>query len=78
MVAWAVRHVFGNPTVLQTEVAHKRKGYASLVMKAFAKEIGEEGYWTVVTVLPDNRAAIDAFEKLGFGKIASCTFIAVE
>ncbi|XP_044270434.1 uncharacterized protein LOC123015062 [Tribolium madens] len=78
MVAWVLRHAWGHLAILQTQEAHKRKGYASLVTKALSKEIANEGHWPLGTILLKNRISINMFEKLGFNSIGICNFILVD
>lgn len=78
MVAWVIKHAWGHLAMLQTEEEHKRKGYASLVIKALSKEIGEEGHWPIATVLLQNEKATNTFKKLGFSNIGICHFVIVD
>ncbi|XP_044269901.1 uncharacterized protein LOC123014716 [Tribolium madens] len=78
MVAWVLKHVWDHLAKLQTEEAHKRKGYASLVTKALSKEISNEGHWPLGTILLENKKSISMFEKLGFSSIGICNFLVVD
>ncbi|XP_008190613.1 uncharacterized protein LOC663674 isoform X2 [Tribolium castaneum] len=78
MVAWVLKHAWGHLAMLQTEEAHKRKGYASLVTKALSKEIAEEGHWPLGTILLENKNSISMFEKLGFSSIGVCNFFGMD
>ncbi|XP_063905081.1 uncharacterized protein LOC135124140 [Zophobas morio] len=75
MVAWVVKHCFGHIGVLQTDEKHKKKGYGSLVTRALALEILDEGHWPFGTVYPDNAGSIKLFEKLGFERIGFASYM---
>ncbi|RZC34221.1 CKS, FR47, and/or Acetyltransf 1 domain containing protein [Asbolus verrucosus] len=74
-VAWVLKHCFGQVGMLQTDDNHKRKGYASLVLKALAKEMGGEGLWPFGTVLADNSASVGMFQRLGFRNVGTFAYI---
>lgn len=51
---------------LQVQNAYKRRGFASLVVKAFAVLLAQSGQDTLALVYEHNKASHQLFLKLGF------------
>ncbi|GJQ65986.1 hypothetical protein Trydic_g4079 [Trypoxylus dichotomus] len=75
LVCWVLKNHLGQLGILQTLAEHKRKGYATLVIKMMSKDIAGEGHDPLGTVLVGNTASERIFEKLGFRRIDSCSYI---
>uniref|UniRef100_A0A182M339 N-acetyltransferase domain-containing protein n=1 Tax=Anopheles culicifacies TaxID=139723 RepID=A0A182M339_9DIPT len=63
-LAWCIRTQNGALGLLG--VVAQRKGYGSLVIKAIARRLAEQGYSTYASVRHTNVASRKLFEKLGF------------
>lgn len=75
LASWVFKNQMGTLGILQTVEEHKRKGYASLILKVMSKEIGEDGHDPLGTVLVKNRASQVMFMKLGFKELDKVTFV---
>ncbi|KAI4469222.1 hypothetical protein MML48_2g00003612 [Holotrichia oblita] len=75
LVCWVLRSPMGQMATLQTDVNHKRKGYASLVTKAMSKQIAQDGFNPLGTIVRGNVASETMFSGLGFRSIDTSTFV---
>jgi predicted GNAT family acetyltransferase len=57
---------FTEVSAVCTHPKHRRKGYAAMLVSAAARNILARGERPFLHVLPDNAAAIAAYEALGF------------
>lgn len=60
---------------LQTDENHYGRGYASLVVKAIAKQVAELGYDVDAGVYDHNIPSKKLFEKLGFEPVTAINLI---
>uniref|UniRef100_A0AAG5DFG6 N-acetyltransferase domain-containing protein n=1 Tax=Anopheles atroparvus TaxID=41427 RepID=A0AAG5DFG6_ANOAO len=56
-------------------VAERRKGYGTLVVKAFAKKLAELGHNSYASVLVDNEPSKALFESVGFKAIGRVNWV---
>lgn len=75
LVCWVLGSPMGQMSTLQTDVNHKRKGYATLITKAKSKELAQDGFNPLGTIVQGNVASETMFSKLGFRSIDTCTFV---
>ncbi|KAJ8924213.1 hypothetical protein NQ315_007004 [Exocentrus adspersus] len=66
LASWILLSMMGQLALLQTLEAHKRKGYASVLVKYASKELAKKGYSPYGTVMADNLASKAIFERAGF------------
>lgn len=59
---------------LHTLPGYQRKGYCSLITKILSKEIAEDGYHPVGTVVTGNTPSERMLEQLGFRRITRCIY----
>lgn len=67
--AWVLVNEFDALACLQTIDEHKKKGYASLLVKEMAKQRANSGIDTVAAILLENLESIHMFKKIGFFKV---------
>ncbi|XP_053673040.1 uncharacterized protein LOC128723336 [Anopheles nili] len=72
-LAWCIRTQNGALGLLG--VVAPRKGYGSLVIKAFARRLAEQGCSTYASVRCSNVASRKLFEKLGFRETGEVTWM---
>ncbi|XP_050082228.1 uncharacterized protein LOC126569291 [Anopheles aquasalis] len=72
-LAWCIRTQNGALGLLG--VVAQRKGYGSLVIKAFARRLAEQGYSTYASVRHTNMASRRLFEKLGFSVVGEASWL---
>ena len=69
LVSWAMAHPPMGISRLFTLPAHRRKGYASLVMVYMSKRMAQSGYIPFSNIRIDNSSSVTFFESLGFQKV---------
>lgn len=69
LVSWALLSMLGQLALVQTVDAHKKKGYASLMVKYLSRIIAIKGYSPFGTVLEENKVSMSMFDKLGFSSL---------
>uniref|UniRef100_A0A182T8E3 N-acetyltransferase domain-containing protein n=1 Tax=Anopheles maculatus TaxID=74869 RepID=A0A182T8E3_9DIPT len=72
-LAWCIRTQNGALGLLG--VVAQRKGYGSLVIKAIARRLAEQGYSTYASVRLTNVASRQLFEKLGFRIVGEASWL---
>lgn len=79
LMAWCLQYDNGLLALLQVDTKHKRKGYGSLIAKAFSKQIAEEyGLDIGATVVHENSASRTMFEKIGFKIVGPHTWFVLK
>jgi len=78
LVAWVLKNFLGTMVVLQTLEEYKRRGYASLVVRAMSRDIAEEGHNPLGTVVTTNSPSQGMFAKLGFQILDYARFIGID
>lgn len=73
--AWALGYDNGGLGTLHTMDAHRRKGYAKIVVKAFCKDFGEQNKDIVIFASQTNVPSRSLFESCGFKLISLCRFV---
>ncbi|KAJ8924215.1 hypothetical protein NQ315_007006 [Exocentrus adspersus] len=74
LVSWVVISMLGQLTMLQTLESHKRKGYASILLRHASKELGKKGFSAFGTVVVGNAPSVAMFEKAGFKNMGIATY----
>lgn len=69
LVSWALLSMLGQLALVQTVGAHKKKGYASIIVKYLSQRIAKKGYSPFGTVLENNTVSMNMFQKLGFDNL---------
>lgn len=78
-MAWCLQYDNGLLALLQVDNQHKRKGYGSLIAKAFSKQIAESYSLDVgATVVHENLASRTMFEKIGFQIVGPHTWFVLK
>uniref|UniRef100_A0A182QV71 N-acetyltransferase domain-containing protein n=1 Tax=Anopheles farauti TaxID=69004 RepID=A0A182QV71_9DIPT len=72
-LAWCIRTQNGALGLLG--VVAQRKGYGSLVIKALARRLAEQGHSTYASVRRTNTASRRLFEKLGFRVVGEASWL---
>ncbi|KAI4469220.1 hypothetical protein MML48_2g00003608 [Holotrichia oblita] len=74
LVSWGLKDYMGQLRSLHTLPEYQRRGYCTLITKILSKEIAEEGYHPIATVVTGNTASETMLEKLGFHQIKRCIY----
>ena len=69
LVSWIMAHPPNGMSRLFTVPAHRRKGYASLVIVYMTKRMAQSGYIPFGNIRTDNIPSMTLFESLGFQKL---------
>lgn len=63
--------------MLQTVKEAKRKGYATLVVKAFSRKLAEDNLDVIGYIVEENQASKKLFESIGFNFIGKSCFLKI-
>jgi len=66
LLGWCLYYQSGQLTALQVKEDAKKRGLATLLVKAMAKKLAKRGSDCVAAVVTTNNAAVSLFEKLRF------------
>lgn len=66
MLSSALSYHFGGIFVLQTDPYHRRKGYATIVIKSMIKELQNRNQIPFATIDKNNITSLRLFKKIGF------------
>ncbi|XP_019895275.2 uncharacterized protein LOC101899503 [Musca domestica] len=75
LVAWCLRLQGGFLGALQVKNEYKRQGLGSVVTRAIARSLGEQGEDVMALVNEDNKASRGMFEKIGFTVTDRCYWL---
>ncbi|XP_061397712.1 uncharacterized protein LOC133333410 [Musca vetustissima] len=75
LVAWCLRLQGGFLGALQVKNEYKRLGLGSVVTRAIARSLGEQGEDVMALVNEDNKPSRGMFEKLGFTVTDRCYWL---
>lgn len=75
LVAGAITPPLGLISMLHTDPNHRRKGYASKVMRFILRELAREGLEPCLTSEIDNKAAVKFHTSLGLKPVGKVNFI---
>eukprot|EP00099_Drosophila_melanogaster_P018730 NP_609868.1 uncharacterized protein Dmel_CG15155, isoform A [Drosophila melanogaster] len=64
--------------VLQVKTTYKRRGFGQLIVKEFARQEALLGRDTITEVVPENKASLGLFTKLGFKINDQCHWLMTE
>ncbi|XP_032581872.1 uncharacterized protein LOC6614532 [Drosophila sechellia] len=78
LVAWCIRAPDGLLAVLQVKTSYKRRGFGQLIVKEFARQEALLGRDTITEVVPENKASLGLFTKLGFKINDQCHWLMTE
>ncbi|XP_043642658.1 uncharacterized protein LOC122612862 [Drosophila teissieri] len=78
LVAWCIRASDGLLAVLQVKTSYKRRGFGQLIVKEFSRQEALLGRDTITEVVPENKASLGLFTKLGFKVIDQCHWLITE
>lgn len=74
LVAWILKSQLGQLALLQVTEDHQKKGLAQALVYALSKDIAQEGFPVLATIVQTNVASQNLFAKCGFEKLFMCTF----
>ncbi|GLV42198.1 uncharacterized protein CBL_03785 [Carabus blaptoides fortunei] len=69
LCAWVFKNCFGGLRMLQTDEKFRRRGYASLLIKIFAKQLAQRGIDPTTIIYRNNIGSQKLFTGLGFEAI---------
>lgn len=72
LVSWGIKTMMGQIGFVQTLKEFQRKGYASIIVRKFAKEFASEGINPCAIVAIDDIVSHNFFENNGFKKVGYC------
>ncbi|KAG5867387.1 hypothetical protein JTB14_022925 [Gonioctena quinquepunctata] len=78
LVAWVFKTAVGKIGLLHTLETHRKKGYASILIKELSKNIALDGEDVTTNVIVTNEASKKLMEKLGFRNVGLCYYITLE
>ncbi|KAJ8924216.1 hypothetical protein NQ315_007007 [Exocentrus adspersus] len=78
LVCWVLLSMLGQLNLLQTVDAHKRKGYASIIVKHASKEMAKKGYSAFGTIFIENEASVALFRSIGFRNLGIAVYATYE
>lgn len=71
LVAWMMFYPPNGMSRLHVLEMHRRKGYASLVIRYLSKRCAQAGFLPTVNVVPGNIIPTKLYESLGFQRVRS-------
>lgn len=78
LISWALHTDWNGMGMLQTLEEHKQKGYAKVVVNAFAKRLAERRISTTLFIIEGNTASESLFQKLGFKSISPMSWVVLK
>ncbi|XP_016977637.1 uncharacterized protein LOC108043438 [Drosophila rhopaloa] len=78
LVAWCIRAQDGLLAVLQVKNTYQRRGFGVLIVKEFSKREALQGHDVITEVVPENKASMSLFKKLGFKFNDQCHWLYTE
>nr|XP_017012204.2 uncharacterized protein LOC108067607 isoform X2 [Drosophila takahashii] len=78
LVAWCIRAQDGLLAALQVKPSYKRRGFGVMIVKEYSRREAEQGRDIITEVVPENKASLNLFKKLGFRMNDQCHWLITE